>query len=424
MKYLIKGGRVIDPVSHIDSVMDVLVSGTKIEKLSKDIKVKGATLIDAKGKIVAPGLIDMHVHLREPGREDKETVLTGTRAAIKGGITSVSCMPNTEPATDDPDKVKDLKRIIKDTALSNVFIIASITMGREGRELTDIKRMKKEGVAALSDDGNSIGDASVMQKALKEAKKNELFIISHCEDKRLSGKGVINEGIIATKLGLRPIPRSSEYEIVKRDIKLAEETNARLHIAHISCKESVDILKKAKKKGINVTAEVTPHHFTLTDECCVTYDTNLKMKPPLRSKEDIEAIKKALKEGTIDAIASDHAPHGRHEKDVAFDFAAFGMIGLETSLALSIALVEGKILSWVRLVELMSCNPAKILGLKDKGSLSKGKDADIVIIDPDKKWTYKQKDIKSKSNNSPFIGWQFKGKADSVMVGGKLIKEA
>ena len=421
MKYLIKNGRVIDPKNKIDAVLDVLVSGAKIEKVASSIEAKDARVIDAKDKIVAPGLIDMHVHLREPGREDKETVGTGTRAAICGGITSVCCMPNTEPAMDDPRKVKALKEIIERTAAANVFIVGAITKDRDGKKLVDMQGMKKEGVIALSDDGNSVEDPKIMLNALRQAKKNSLLLIAHCEDKKISGKGVVNEGIIATKLGLRPMPRKAEYEIISRDIELAVKAGARLHIAHISCRESVEIIKKAKRQTALITAEATPHHFSLTDECAVTYDTNTKVNPPLRSKEDVEAIKQAISDGTIDAIASDHAPHGKHEKDVEYDYAAFGIIGLETSLALAIMnLIEPKLISWQKLIEVMSLNPARILGLDTKGSLSKGADADIVIIDPLKQWQYKEQAIRSKSKNSPFIDWQFKGKVSHIMLAGNI----
>jgi len=284
--------------------------------------------------------------------------------------------------------------------------------------------MEEEGVIAISDDGNCVQDIALMFEALKTAKNKGLVLISHCEDTKVSGKGVINEGVIATRLGLKPMPKKAEFEIVKRDIDLAKKSGAKLHIAHISCKESIEYLKKAKKEGVDVSAEVTPHHFVLSDECCLTYDTNTKMNPPLRSKEDVASIKAALADGTIDVIASDHAPHGKHEKEIPFDNAAFGIIGLETSLALAIAnLVQTKVLSWGRLVELMSLGPARILGLNKKGALSEGNDADITIIDPEKEWIYTESSIQSKSKNSPFINWKFKGKAVSVITGGELVME-
>jgi dihydroorotase len=422
MKYLIKNGRVIDPKNKIDGAADVLVSGAKIEKVAKSIEAKDAQIIDAKDKIVAPGFIDMHVHLREPGREDKETVATGTQAAVSSGITTVCCMPNTEPAIDSAKAVKALNDIIKKTAAANVFIIGAITKNRDGDKLVDMQAMGKEGAIALSDDGNSVEDPAVLLKALKQAKKNSLFLISHCEDRKISDRGVMNEGVIATKLGLRAIPKKAEYEIVRRDVGLAKKAGARLHIAHTSCRESVEIIKKAKKDGLKITAEATPHHFSLTDEAVCGYDTNTKVSPPLRSKDDVEAIRRAISDGTIDTIASDHPPHGRHEKDVEYDYAAFGIIGLETALALAVThLIETKLISWQRLVELMSVNPAGILGLGPKGSFSAGADADIVIIDPLKQWVYREEDIKSKSKNSPFISKTLKGKAVMTMVGGKIM---
>lgn len=419
---IIKNGFIIDPLNKKEGLFDILISGSKIKEVSKNISVKDKKTIDAKGKIVTPGLIDMHVHLREPGREDIETVASGTRAAISGGITSVCSMPNTLPSIDNSKILKELKDAIKKNAVANVFVVGAITKKREGKELIDMKAMKKEGVVALSDDGNSIQDETIMLNALKKAKENNILLISHCEDKTISKNGVVNEGIIATKLGLRSMPKRAEYEFVKRDITLAKKTKAKLHIAHVSCKESVDIIRKAKKDGLKLTAETAPHYFSLEDTSCVTYDTRTKMNPPLRSAEDVKAIKDALRDGTIDAVASDHAPHGKHEKEIEFDLAAFGIIGLETSLALAIMnLLDGKKFSWKRLVELMSANPAKILGLNNKGSLSPGSDADITIIDPEKEWVYAKDSIRSKSKNSPFINQRFKGKVKNVIVGGKVV---
>jgi len=419
MKYLIKNGRVIDPANNIDDILDILISDGKIEKASKALSDK-AKLIDAKGMIVAPGLVDMHTHLREPGREDEETVLTGTLAAIKGGFTSVACMPNTEPPLDNPAIIKSLKDIIKKDARANVFIIGSITEGREGKRATDFHKMKKEGAVAVSDDGSSVDDELVMSGALEQSKEENLLIISHCEDRKLSGNGVMNHGFTATKLGLKGMPSESEYERVKRDIELAKKSSARIHIAHVSAKESVDIIRRAKSEGVKVTAETAPHYLALTEECCATYDTNTKMNPPLRSEEDAEELKRGLKDGTIDVIATDHAPHTDSEKDVEFAFAPFGIIGLETALSLSaMELVEKKVLSWAELIVKMSINPAKILGI-DRGSLKKGSIADIVIIDPNKEYTYTRDSILSRSKNSPFINWILKGKVTAVFVGGEL----
>ena len=421
MRLLIKNGRVIDPLNKIDETINILVSGGKIEKLAPNITDKADKTIDAKGLIVAPGFVDMHVHLREPGREDKETIASGTRAAARGGFTSVACMPNTEPAIDSPQIVRTVNAIIKKSALCNVFVVGAITAGRAGKKLTDLAGMKREGIVAVSDDGSSVEDSSLMLSALKACKKQSVLLIDHCEDKAMTDKGVINKSFVSTKMGLRCIPRESEYGTVKRDIDLAKKCDARIHIAHVSCKESVDIIRKAKKAGVKVTAETAPHYFSLTDECCVTYDTNTKVNPPLREPEDVEAIKKGLADGTIDAIATDHAPHTDSEKDVEFDFAPFGIIGLETALGLSVLeLVDKKVLSWSGLIAKLSSNPAAILGI-GRGSLKKGSPADIVIIDPAAKYIYKKESIESKSKNSPFIGWELKGRAVSVLVGGENV---
>jgi dihydroorotase len=421
-RYLIKNGRVIDPANSVDDILDILVSDGKIDKIGKNLSDK-ADLIDAKGMIVAPGLVDMHTHLREPGREDEETILTGTLAAIKGGFTSVACMPNTEPPLDNPAIIKSLKDTIKKDARANVFIIGSITEGRAGKRATDFHKMKKEGAVAVSDDGSSVDDEMVMLGALEQSKEEGLLIIEHCEDRKISGNGVMNNGFTATKLGLKGIPSESEYERVKRDIELAKRASARIHIAHVSTKESVDIIRSAKIEGVKVTAETAPHYFTLTEECCSTYDTNTKMNPPLRSGKDVEELKRGLKDGTIDVIATDHAPHTDSEKDVEFAFAPFGIIGLETALSLSaMELVEKKVLSWPELIVKMSLNPSNILGI-DRGSLKKGSVADIVVIDPDKEYAYTKDSVVSRSKNSPFINWTLKGKVSKVFVSGKLITE-
>lgn len=420
-KYLIKEGRVIDPMNKTDEVADIVISNGKVERIGKGLTEKAAELIDAKGKIVAPGLIDIHVHLREPGREDEETVLSGARSAIRGGFTSVACMPNTDPAIDDAKAAKALKAIIKKDAIANVFIIGAITEGRAGKRLARLDEMTKEGIVAISDDGSSVEDEDIMLEALRSAKKLSIPVIAHCEDTKLSGQGVVNKGFISTKMGLRGIPREAEYERLKRDLELAKKAGSKIHIAHVSCKESIELVRKAKRSGVSVTAETAPHYFTLTDECCVTYDTNTKINPPLRTKEDVEAVKRGLSDGTIDAIATDHAPHTDSEKDVEFDFAPFGIIGLETALSLAITeLVEKKVLSWDELILKLSANPAKILNI-DRGTLSKGAEADIVIIDPDKEYIYKKESIESKSKNSPFIDWRLKGRVSFVFVAGKPI---
>ncbi|MDP3729984.1 MAG: dihydroorotase [Candidatus Omnitrophota bacterium] len=423
-KYLIKNGRVIDPVNKIDDILDILMSDGKIEKVDKNIddsNLVSLIRLDAKGMIVAPGFVDMHTHLREPGREDEETVLTGTLAAIKGGFTSVACMPNTEPPLDNPAIIRALKDTIKKDAAANVFVIGSITEGRAGKRATDFHKMKKAGAVAVSDDGSSVDDETVMSAALEQSKEEDLLVITHCEDRRISGTGVMNHGFTATKLGLKGIPSESEYERVKRDIELAKKASARIHIAHVSTKESVDIIRRAKADGVKVTAEAAPHYLALTEECSAAYDTNTKMNPPLRSKEDSDELKKGLEDGTIDVIATDHAPHTDSEKDVEFAFAPFGIIGLETALSLSaMELVGKKILSWPELIVKMSVNPSNILGI-NRGNLKKGSIADVVIIDPSGEYTYTKDSIVSRSKNSPFINWILKGKVAKVFVGGRLV---
>lgn len=419
-KLLIKSGRVIDPANNIDAVLDILVENSKISKVSKGINNHAGSVIDAQGKIVMPGIVDMHVHLREPGREDKETVASGTKAALKGGITTVLTMPNTEPAIDSAENARLLKTIIRQTAHCNVFITGSITKGRLGKELTGISKLKKEGAIAITDDGNSVDSEAILSKALKKAKDEKILLICHCEDKSLSNKGVVNLGVVSTRLGLRGIPRKSEYQRVKRDIQLAQKAKAAIHIAHISCKESVGLIADAKKKGIHVSADTAPHYFSLTEEAVLDYDTNMKMNPPLRTQDDINAIKEGLKSGIIDAIASDHAPHTENEKDIEFERAEFGAIGLETELAASITeLVKPGLLNWLELAKKLSFNPAKILGI-DKGTLVGGKDADIIIINPDKEGVVKKDDFVSQSKNSPFIGKKLCGVVEYTILNGTI----
>ena len=419
MNLLIKNGRVIDPANKFDQIADVLIENHKISKVAKDIVVDVKDVIDAKGKIVLPGLIDMHVHLRQPGREDKETVCSGTKAALRGGVGSVLAIPNTVPAIDCVESVLLLKEIIKKTAAAHVFIVGAITRGRLGKELADIVGLKREGAVAISDDGASVDDDMLFQEALKKAKENKLLVICHSEDKSLSNKGVVNSGLTSTRMGLRGISNESEYKRIERDIELADKAGAIIHIAHVSCKESVEVIAKAKKKGIKVTCETAPHYFTLDESAVLNYDTNMKMNPPLRGISDVAAIKQGLSDGTIDAIASDHAPHTENEKDIEFERAEFGVIGLETELSLAITeLVNKDLLSWGQLVEKMSLNPAKILGLH-KGALSVGADADIIIIDPDKEWVVKKEDFISKSKNSSFIGRKLKGVVEYTVCNGK-----
>ena len=421
MVILIKNGRVIDPTNNIDDIHDILVADSKITKVAKAIKADADEIIDATGKLVMPGIVDMHVHLREPGREDKETISTGTYAALKGGVTSVLAMPNTEPAIDCVENVRLLKNIIKKAANANVFISAAITKERKGREITDIHKLKEEGVVAITDDGSSVDCDELLLEALKQAKKNQVLVICHSEDKLLSGGGVVNLGIVSTRMGLRGISKESEYKRVARDIQLAEKVSVPIHIAHVSCGESVEIIAKAKKKGIKVTAESAPHYFSLTEEQVLGHYTNMKVNPPLRSKNDIQAIKQGLKSGIIDAIASDHAPHTENEKDIEFEHAEFGVIGLETELAVSITeLVKPGILDWTDLVKRMVINPARILGL-NKGTLSVGKDADIIIVDSQKQWIVKRGGFLSKSQNSAFLDRKLQGAVEYTICAGKIV---
>jgi dihydroorotase len=421
MKILIKGGRVIDPANDLDGLLDVLIDNGKITKVAKGIRNGADQTIDAEGKIVAPGIVDMHVHLRQPGREDKETVATGTAAAARGGVTSVLAMPNTTPAIDAVEVAGDLQKIIKKDALVNVFICAAITRGREGKELTDFAKLKKAGAVAVSDDGSSVEDDSLMQSAFKLAKRTGINVVCHSEDRSLSADGVVNAGFTATRLGLRGVSKESEYKRVSRDIALAHKAGAAVHICHVSCKETVEIIREAKNKGIKVTCETAPHYFSLSEEAVLAYDTNMKMNPPLRSKDDVEAIKQGLKDGTIDVIASDHAPHTENEKEIEFDRAEFGVVGLETELAASITeLIEPGICNWPKLTEKLSLNPAKILGI-NKGTLSVGAEADIVVISPEEEWTVRKNELVSKSRNSPFIGRKLKGRVDCTICKGKVV---
>ncbi|PIV39686.1 MAG: dihydroorotase [Candidatus Omnitrophica bacterium CG02_land_8_20_14_3_00__42_8] len=424
MKLLIKNGHVIDPGNKIDEIMDILAEDGKISKVTRGIDVKADTVIDAADKIVMPGIVDMHVHLREPGREDKETVFSGTKAAAKGGVTSVLAMPNTLPSIDSAGVIKMLSDIIKKTANVGVFICGAITMERTGKKLTDIAALKKQGVIAISDDGNSIDSDELMWQALKEAKKEKLLVICHSEDKSLSGKGVVNLGITSTRLGLRGIPKESEYKRVARDIMLAEKSGANVHIAHVSCGESVEIIRKAKKKGVKVTAETAPHYFGLNEEDLLDYNTNMKVNPPLRTKDDVLAVREGLKDSTIDVIASDHAPHTENEKEIEFEHAEFGSTGLETELAVSVTeLVSRGVLTWSELVKKISLNPANVLRI-DKGTLGPGKDADIAIISADKEWVVNKVGFASKSKNSAFIGRKLKGAVEYTIYKGKVIYKA
>lgn len=421
MKILIKGGRVVDPANNIDGVLDILIAEGKIAGAAKNIKEAAGDTIDASGKIVMPGIVDMHVHLREPGREDKETVASGTSAALKGGVTSLLAMPNTQPAIDSPEIVELLKEIIKKTGFVNVFISGSITKGRLGKELVDVAALKKSGAIAITDDGSSVDNEALFSEALKKAKEYGILIISHCEEKTLTAAGVVNLGLTSTRMGLRGISRESEFKRVERDVKLAEKLNAPLHIAHVSCRESVEIIRNAKKRGVKVTAETAPHYFSLNEEEVLGFDTNMKINPPLRSKEDMISIREGLRDATLDAIACDHAPHTENEKEIEFERAEFGAVGLETELAVCITdLVETNILDWSRLAGKLALEPSRILGI-NKGSIGVGSDADIIIVSPDKEWVVKKEALVSKSKNSPFLGRKLKGVVEYTILAGRVV---
>jgi dihydroorotase len=421
-KLLIKGGRVIDPASGVDAVRDILIVGGEIAIIERNISSEGTKVIDAKGKWVTPGLIDIHVHLREPGYEYKETIETGTRSAAAGGFTSVACMANTSPVNDCASVTEYIKGVAKSKGVVNVFPIGAVTHGLKGEALADIAEMADAGVVALSDDGHCVMNPSTLRAALEYAGMFGLPVIEHAEDTHLKQNGVMNEGIVSTELGLAGNPRTAEETIIARDVLLAEYTGQHIHFAHVSTAGSVEIIRQAKARGVKVTAEAAPHHFTLTDEAVRKYDTNAKMAPPLREKGDIDAIKQGLADGAIDCIATDHAPHGIAEKEVEFDNALFGIVGLETALPLSLNLVREGVLTPMRLVETMSLNPAKVIGVK-RGTLEPGAVADVTIIAPDAEWTVDPSQFKSKGRNTPFAGWKMKGRAVVTIVKGKVVYE-
>lgn len=421
MKLLIKNGIIVDPANKREEKADLLIDDGKILKIEKSISDKAEETIDASGRYVMPGFVDMHVHFREPGFEYKETIESGSRAAAKGGFTTVACMPNTEPAIDNQAMVEFINMKSKQVGLIDVKAIAAITKNRAGQELAPIGELFKAGAAAISDDGCTVMNAEIVRRAMQYCKMFNMALIEHCEDVNLAGDANANEGYHATLLGLKGIPASAEESIAARDIMIARDTGGRLHLAHLSTKGSVEILRWAKKQGINVTAEVTPHHFSLDDSNLSSYDTNFKMNPPLRAKEDVEAMKQALKDGTIDVIAMDHAPHAELDKDVEWNNAAYGIIGLETAFPLIISeLVKTGVLTISQAVEKITVNPAKVLNLP-AGTLSIGAAADVVIADADKEITVDESFFGSRSTNSPFVGKKMKGSVDVVIKNGKKI---
>jgi dihydroorotase len=416
---LIKHGRIIDPSQSIDDTLDLLVNDKTILAIDKNITTAADKTIDASNQLVVPGLIDMHTHLREPGGEISETLTSGLTAALAGGFTTVCAMPNTIPACDTQEGVKYLLNRSQQLSLANVLPIASITKARASDEVSPLGALKNAGCCAISDDGCAVSDVAVLAKAMACAAKLNLLLIEHCEDLKLVQKGVMHKGYWSTRLGLKGISAESESSIVARDIQMAEQTGVRLHIAHVSTAESLSIICQAKAKGINVTCEVTPHHFSLTDEAVKTFNTSTKVNPPLRSAKDVAAIKKGLNDGTIDIIVTDHAPHALIYKQRTFNQAAFGMIGLETALPLSMRLIDEGVLNWMSLIDKLSYRPAQILNYP-RGTLKQNAVADITIIDPLKTWVYLKDTIRSKSCNSPFINQTFTGKAVYTIVAGKV----
>jgi dihydroorotase len=420
MKILLKGGRVLDPVHNIDDTLDLLIEDGRIANISKNIEAGGAETIDARGKLVVPGLIDIHVHLRDPGYEYKEDIVTGTRAAAAGGFTSVACMPNTNPVNDNKAVTLYIRRKAAEEGCVNVFPVGSITKGLKGESLAEMGELKEAGCLAVSDDGRPVANGELMRRALEYARPFGLTVISHAEDISLVGEGVMNEGFVATELGLKGIPWVAEDAAVARDVMLAEFAGARLHVAHVSTRGAVEIVRAAKKRGVRVTCEATPHHFTLTDEAVRGYNTNAKMNPPLRSAEDVAAVRAGLADGTIDAIATDHAPHHIDEKNVEFNIALNGIVGLETALPLSLRLVEDGILPLKDAIARLTIGPARALGIP-RGTLEVGTAADVTVIDPELKWTVAAEKLLSKSKNTPFDGWKLKGVATHTIVGGKIV---
>jgi dihydroorotase len=418
-KILIKGGRVISPAQKLDKTCDILIEKGKISAIGKGLDAKGADVIDAAGKLVTPGLVDIHVHLRDPGLEYKEDIASGTLSAVTGGFTAVACMPNTNPVNDNQTVTNYILTKAAKEGHCRVFPIASITKGLKGESLTEMGELKELGVCAVSDDGRPVSNPQLMRRAMEYARPFDMTIISHAEDLDLVGTGVMNEGSVSTELGLKGIPWVAEDAATSREAMLAEFTGAHLHVAHVSTKGSIDIVRQAKKRGVNITCEAAPHHFTLTDEAVRGYNTNAKMNPPLRTAEDREAVRQGIADGTVDAIATDHAPHHIDEKNVEFAIAMNGIVGLETALPLTLKLVEEELIDLPKAIALLTSGPANALSLP-VGRLEEGGVADVTVIDPNLDWTVEAQQLASKSKNTPFDGWKMKGAAVFTIVNGKV----
>ncbi|MZH14245.1 MAG: dihydroorotase [Nitrospinae bacterium] len=423
MRTLIKNGHLIDPANKRNGNFDLLLSEGKVEAVEPKGKIKeapGLEVIDAKGLVVTPGFCDMHVHFREPGHEYKETIETGSQSAAAGGFTTVAVMPNTSPVNDNRSITELILSQAQQTAIVNILPIGAITKGLKGETLSDMGELKEAGCIGYSDDGRPVSDSEIMRRALEYSKMFDLPCIQHSEVLELTRGGSMNEGVVSTELGLKGMPTEAEDIMVHRDICLLPKTGGRLHVAHISSGGSVDLVRQAKAKGLPVTCEVAPHHFILTDEACRGYDTNAKMSPPLRTNSDLEMIKEGMKDGTIDIIATDHAPHDLVDKQVEFSKACFGIVGLETALPLTLKMVDEKVISLERAIEMLTSQPNKIFGL-DKGSLEVGRVADIAIFDENKKYSIDPSKFKSRSKNSPFKDWKVRGKILRTLVNGKTV---
>jgi dihydroorotase len=423
MKLLIANGYVIDPAQKVNAGRNLLLEdGRVVDLLSRSDGIpEDAHVLDATGLIVAPGFIDLHTHLREPGQEYKETVATGAAAAVAGGWASICAMPNTDPINDNPAVTRFIIEQAHAAKLANVFPIGAITKGSHGKELAEMGEMKNSGIVAVSDDGRPVPSAGMMRRAMEYARGFDLPVVDHCQDPSLSAGGVMHEGRWSLILGLRGMPAAAEEVDAVRDCVLARLTGARVHLAHVSTRGAIEAVRQAKNEGLAVTCEVTPHHWTLTDEAVADYDTNTKMSPPLRSRDHVEAILAGMKDGTIDAIATDHAPHHLDEKGLEFDQAPFGITGLETAIGLAFDLVHQGVIDLERVVEMCATNPARIFGLAERGSLQKGSHADVTILDPQHRWVFDVTRSKSKSRNTPFNGRAMQGAAVATIVGGRLV---
>ncbi len=418
---LIKNGLIVDPKNNINETLDLLIKDGIISEVGKNIESDGAEVINAEGKVVAPGLIDLHVHFREPGYEYKEDIATGSMAAARGGVTTVVCMPNTNPVVDNPAMVKYVTERGKEVGLTNVLTTACITKGQKSKEISEIGELKDAGAVGISDDGRPVLTPSLMRRALEYAKMFDIPVMSHSEDLDLVDGGSMNEGYMSTYLGLRGIPKCAESVAISRDVLIAEEVGGRLHVCHVSTKNSIDAIRRAKERGARITCETAPHYFSLTDKAVEGFNTNAKMNPPLRDDEDVAAVIEGLADGTIDAIATDHAPHDSDEKEIEFSLAANGIVGLETSLGLGYTnLVRTGKLTLPELIKKMSVNPAEIINI-DRGSLGVGKIADIVIFDTENEYTVDINEFASKNNNCPYDGMKLYGRVDYTILCGEVV---